>query len=97
MIPFFFLPSDSSSFLALPMSSVTGTPASRVARAWKLLFQRVAPFSAPPAWFMAGGVTGLICFKISKRYSSYRLFRGLIGQREAGGRPAAEMIEAISY
>lgn len=49
MIPFFFLPSDSSSFLALPMSIVTGAPASRVARAWKLLFQRVAPFSAPPA------------------------------------------------
>lgn len=76
------------------MSSVTGARLSRVARAGRLLFQRIAPFSTPS--LMAVGVTGLIFLDFSKRFSRYRL-RRLIGWEERRERPAAGMIEAISY
>ena len=62
------------------MNSVTEAPLSGVARAGRLLFQRIAPFSIPS--FMAVGVTGLIFLDFSKRFSRYRLLRGLIGWEE---------------
>ena len=65
----------------------------------RLLFQRAAPFQLLQPSFMADSVIGLKFFNFSKGCSRYRLLRGLIGWgrkvKGGGGRPAAEMIEAI--